>query len=420
MVDYLLIGHGVCGRGVLHFLKGRVIVLDKRELAIPASPGRDVSTVQATLTETNYRELLGRYSTPGTIIIECANEVDTADVARWCNANGRHFINTVGDIWRPKVLEWSDRFRRIDDLLWRIVAPLIELQAEALGGATSLIMHGANTGMVNQYLKRAIADLAADADESVEAIGGRVREVYVIEKDTLCFKPGFVPGPDVFYNTWNIKEFILESVARCEFPEHGKWTLRERALQRDVFLDDVTLKARLVQHEECFTMDYYLKTAYGNDRASVQFLYECSPIGAASRIRYPLGHPYSERCVVDEVERGYDLVGTLIRLDDGRAWFTGHRMDNAEARGFFAETNGTAWYVSAGVLAAIDWVKDNRERGVLLPEFSDHDAIIANFQRYANPAHSFSRPVRNLWMSAEYDDIEIPNLYATGAAVLPD
>jgi homospermidine synthase len=169
-------------------------------------------------------------------------------------------------------------------------------------------------------------------------------------------------------------------------------------------------------------MDYFLKQAFGNDRATVQFLYEASPIGTWSRMRYPLGYDYVERAVVDEVDldRGYNMVGTLVILDDGRAWFTGHKMQNSEARRFFDLTNATAWYVSAAVLAAIEWVEKNRDRGILIPEFSDHDAIIANFHRYCDPAHTFSRKVERLWMSEEYADVEIANLYASGEKVMPD
>lgn len=57
------------------------------------------------------------------------------------------------------------------------------------------------------------------------------------------------------------------------------------------------VKGRLVAHEETLTMAYYLKTTYGNDHAKVQFLCEASPIGVMSRMRYPFGYDYVERCV---------------------------------------------------------------------------------------------------------------------------
>ena len=414
MVDYCLIGYGIVGRGVCEYLKGHIIVIDKIPVAVPARPGQRIEVIQAEVTEENFAGILERYSGKGTIVVETATSIETAQVVSWCHANGRHFVNTVADIWLTTTLEWSENYRRLDDLLARIVEPLFAIHEGARSGPTAVVMQGANTGMVNHYLKRAIREMAAHQGRPIAEVGRAVREVYVIEKDTLCFRPGFRPAPDVFYNTWNIKEFILESVARCEYPSGGSVELTKRALQRDVFLGGKMVKGRLVAHEETFTMAYYLKTTYGNDHAKVQFLYEASPIGVMSRMRYPFGYDYIERCVTFEVEEGYDLVGTLVVLDDGSAWFTGQQMENADARRFLAETNATAWYVSAGVLAAIEWIKADPNRGILFPEFADEAAVIRNFHRWCDPKAFQSYPVTGLVLSPEYPDIEIDNLYATG------
>lgn len=117
------------------------------------------------------------------------------------------------------------------------------------------------------------------------------------------------------------------------------------------------------------------------------------------------------------MEEGYDLVGTLVVLDDGSASFTGQHMENADARRFLAETNATAWYVSAGVLAAIEWIEAEPNRGILFPEFADEAAVIRNFHRWCNPSAFQSYPVTGLVLSPEYRDIEIDNLYATGEKI---
>lgn len=420
MIDYLVIGHGVVGRGVVAHLKGHVVIIDERPIAVERNAARETQVVLGAVTEKNFVELLGRFSDPGTIVIETANHIGTADVVAWCHANGRHFVNTVADIWHSDLVEWSDGYRNIDGLLYRVVEPLFALHERATAGATSVVMQGANTGMVNHYLRQAIRDLAAASGKSEDAIGGAVRQVYILEKDTLTFRPGVRPEPDVFYNTWNIKEFILESAALCEFPENGARMVRDRPLQRDVFLDDVVIKGRLVPHEETFTMAYCLERTYANSQASVQFLYEASPIGVFSRMRYPFGYEYTERCVTNEVDTGYDLVGTLIVLDDGQNWFTGYRMENAVARRFFTDSNATAWYVSAGVLAAVDWIRAQPDRGVLFPEFADNAAVIDRFLTWGDRAHYISRPVSSLFVSAEYDDISIANLFATGERIYHD
>lgn len=413
-VDYVLIGYGVVGRGVLAYLKGTATVIDHHPVQLVPVAGLSVTTVVETVTEHNFASLLERHSRPGSIVIETANHIGTSEIVAWCHANGRHFVNTVADIWHSQLVDWSDGYRNIDGLLYRVVEPLFALHERARTGATSVVMQGANTGMVNHYLGVAIADLGRATDRTLDEVGRRVRQVYILEKDTLAFRPELRPEPDVFYNTWNIKEFILESAALCEFPENGVRTVRTRPLQRDVFLDDVIIKGRLVPHEETFTMAYYLERRFGNRSASVQFLYEASPIGVYSRMRYPFGYDYLERTATHELERGYDLVGTLIVLDDGSNWFTGHRMENDVARRYYADTNATAWYVSAGVLAAVEWIRAEPERGILFPEFADNRTVVGCFLRYADPAAHISRPIANLFVSEEYDDITVANLFATG------
>ena len=78
------------------------------------------------------------------------------------------------------------------------------------------------------------------------------------------------------------------------------------------------------------------------------------------------------------------MVGTLVILDDGKNWFVGHKMDQDTAIKFAPMSNATAWYVSAGVLSAIDWIKQNESCGVLFPEFADHTHIVQNFLKCWN------------------------------------
>jgi hypothetical protein len=89
-------------------------------------------------------------------------------------------------------------------------------------------------------------------------------------------------------------------------------------------------------------------------------------------------------------------------------------MDNAVSRRFFENSNATAWYVSAGVLAAVDWIRAEPDRGILFPEFADNAAVIERFLAWGERSAYISRPVSSLFVSEEYDDIAIANLFATG------
>jgi homospermidine synthase len=412
MSDFLLIGYGIVGRGVFRHLRGHITVIDRLPLDVHALPGQTVETVEASVNPYTVLGLLERHSRPGTIVVETATEIDTTEVVAWCHRNGRHFINTVADIWHPTLMEWSEGYRYIDGLVQRIMKPLLALNDATPVGPTSVVMHGANTGMVNHYFKQAVRALARQRGVEVAAVAAEVSAAYVVEKDTICFGHGFKPSDGVFYNTWNIREFLLESAAHAEYPDAGTVTIAPRALQRDVFLDDMSVKGRMVSHEETFTMAHWLDRAGGNRDAVVQFLYEASPVGLISRIRHPFGSNYVERIVTTEVDCGFDLVAALVVLKDGANWYCGHRMTNPEAHAYFTETNATAWFVSASVLAAIDWVRANPDRGIRLPEFADDEEIVAGFRNWSDPANHFSRPVQNLFLSEPYADLAVENLYA--------
>jgi len=64
------------------------------------------------------------------------------------------------------------------------------------------------------------------------------------------FKKDFIPDPNTFYSTWNILEFFLESIAHVDYPINGERVETDRALRRDVILDNNIVNARVVSHEE--------------------------------------------------------------------------------------------------------------------------------------------------------------------------
>jgi len=64
------------------------------------------------------------------------------------------------------------------------------------------------------------------------------------------FKKGFKPDPKVFYSTWNVLEFFLESIAHADYPLDGDRVETETALRRDLILDRDMVNARIVSHEE--------------------------------------------------------------------------------------------------------------------------------------------------------------------------
>ncbi|VVC76615.1 Homospermidine synthase [Aquicella siphonis] len=411
-IDYVLIGYGIVGAGVLHYLNGNIVVIDKTRKDIPLSPRRNILFIEQAISDSNYRDLLAAHSHPGTIVIETAVETDTRALSSWCHRNGRHFINTVGDAWLPETLRLTNHYQNIDGIMNVYIDRLIPALTD--NGPTCLLTHGANPGMVNHYLNAAIQELAAARQQSFAQIVDQIQEIHILEKDTLMFKKNFVPESHIFYNTWNILEFFLESIAHTDYPDHNGIKAYQNAKSRLVVLDHTAIHGRIVSHEETFSMRHYLASQY-NKTCKIQFLYECSPIGELSRTKWKFGESYQAKCATDELdhEHGFDLVGTLVVLRDQSNWFCGYSMEQSEALHAYPHTNATAWYVSASVLAAIDWLKDNPGRGLVFPEMTGADdslRIIEHFRKHCSGMNYFSTPVRNLFISDEYDSYECVNL----------
>lgn len=411
-IDYVLIGHGIVGAGVLHYLKGNIVVIDKVQKNIPVSSQQTITFIQQTLSETNYQALLSQHSHPGTIVIETAVETDTWALSTWCHQHGRHFINTVGDAWIAETMRLTNHYQNIDGIMNVYIERLIP--ALSHDGPTCLLTHGANPGMVNHYLNAAIQELANARNQSFKQVVEQIREIHILEKDTLMFKKNFAPKDHLFYNTWNILEFFLESIAHTDYPDREGIKAYDNAKSRVIVLDNTAIHGRIVSHEETFSMRHYLASEY-NKTCKIQFLYECSPIGELSRTKWKFGENYEPRCATEELdqESGFDLVGTLVVLDDDSNWFCGYGMEQSEALKAYPHTNATAWYVSASVLAAIAWLKDNPGRGIVFPEMTgpdDSQKIIENFRKYSNGANYISTPVRNLYISNEFDTYECVNL----------
>lgn len=193
--------------------------------------------------------------------METAVEVNTSDVLSWCLNNGRHFTNTVCDMWREETYAKTNHYKNIHGILRDYVLPVAKVIRDVFLPEqrvlpTCLVGNGANIGMVNHYFKKAMCDAANAWGMTVDEIGDQLKGVYVFEKDTIVFKKDFVPVPGVFYNTWNVLEFHLESVAHVDYPpttteadDLSKGVINvyyDRAMNRDLTLNDLVCHGRVV------------------------------------------------------------------------------------------------------------------------------------------------------------------------------
>jgi homospermidine synthase len=447
-LEVLIIGFGVVGKGVLvglqkHFNNVNATVLDCSDTVIEdaknsivhqfINPNNHWSFKTEHLTSANYVQLLEELTSAGGIVVETCVEVNTADVLSWCVKHGRHFTNTVCDMWREETMEKTNHYKNIHGILRDFVLPVAKVIrddniAEGTNNTTCMVGNGANIGMVNHYFKKAMSDAAAAWGMTIEEVGPLLKGVYVFEKDTIVFRQDFVPVSGIFYNTWNVLEFHLESVAHVDYPpETGEGHVAakgvqdvsyDRAVVRDLNLRDCLVHARVVSHEETYSIADWCNRQWGC-HPEIQFLYECSPIGEVCRVKYPLGSACTPVCVSTEADGacGSDLVGTLIQLKDGRAWSTSFDCAQTDLAPELKKfTNATAWYVSCGVLSSILFLREFPNEGPGFPEDFDsrfNEIVVRNFENFVanNTKAVKSHEESCMRLTAAYPTYECENEY---------
>jgi len=77
------------------------------------------------------------------------------------------------------------------------VTPVIE-SVQSGGNSICVVGSGANIGMVNNYLKHCVKQLSLKHNISMEETLSKVKEAYIVEKDTLMFRKDFKPDSNTF------------------------------------------------------------------------------------------------------------------------------------------------------------------------------------------------------------------------------
>ncbi len=206
-----------------------------------------VSYVQEKITPENYKAVLSKYLSPGDIFIDLAWNLDTCVLLEWCHQNNVLFINTSVEEWDPyhdihhtppAELTLYHRQMKIKKLItqWKDK------------GATAIVDHGANPGLVSHFTKQALVEIAQKIiqekphDPRVSKLKDGLKSnnfaqlahltgtkvIHISERDTqITNKPKRV---NEFVNTWSIEGFIEEGMAPAElgwgtheqtFPENG-------------------------------------------------------------------------------------------------------------------------------------------------------------------------------------------------------
>jgi homospermidine synthase len=439
----LFVGYGAVAECTLPILfrhikvpAKNVTIMDFENRAAKLKPWtkKGVRFVRDRVTETNMGSLLGKHVGNGDIIIDLAWNIDALEILQWCRDHGVMYINTSTELWDPYK---SGSHPTEKTLYWRHMNLRKMLSKWKTKGATAVIEHGANPGLISHFVKQGLLDIgkkliadkkvkgaaakkiaalseAGSFNELAQALG--VKVIHCSERDTqITDKPKQV---DEFVNTWSIEGFREEGTTTAEmgWGTHEK-TLPKYAYQHTngpknqiclarmgintwvrSYVPGWDIQGMVVRHGEAFTISDAL-TVWKNGkpvyRPTMHYAY-CPCDEAIASLHEMRGYNYklnaNQRIMNDEITAGADVLGALIMGHAYNSWWVGSDLSIEESRRLVPHQNATTMQVAISVTAALMWMIQNPMEGVRVPDELPHDYIL-----------KISKPYLGKWISQPYD-----------------
>jgi homospermidine synthase len=432
----------------MDFAKLTVMDFEDRRAYIPDTLAAGARYVQHEITQANMAETLAQYVSAGDLLIDLAYSIDATDIVEWCHDHDVLYVNTSVEAWDP----YEDLLNKPPTertLYVRHMKLRRKMATWTQDGATAVVEHGANPGLVSHWAKVGLRDIATTmlqqgvslhkhADlESALAAGDYarlamlegVKVIHISERDTqIGTKPKQV---DEFVNTWSVEGLREEGVAPAEMG----WGTHERRLppgaqsytygpNNQICLSQMGISTyvrswvplggeiigMVVRHGEAFTMSEYL-TVYDDGqpiyRPTVHYAYMPTDAAIASLHEFKMRNLELQstlRIMNDEIVDGRDELGVLLLGHDLNGWWVGSQLDIHEARRHVPHQNATTLQVAASLLGVLTWMLEHPREGVKVPDQLPHDKILA----VANPYLGNCPSVQTDWtpMKHRFDPFE--------------
>jgi homospermidine synthase len=433
MLDYnrkiLFVGYGAVAQCALPILVklikvpySNITVMDFQDRRGVLQPWieRGVKYVQQRVTEQNMGSLLGKYLKKGDLLIDLAWNIDCCEILTWCHERGVLYVNTSVELWDPYAGA-PNKHPTERTLYYRHMQIRRMTSKWKTKGASAVLEHGANPGLISHFAKQGLIDIAMKqlgdglvkdkmAEEILELVRGRVfnelamklgvKVIHVSERDTqISDKPKQV---DEFVNTWSVEGFREEGTTTAEMGwgthekelpafayEHKDGPRNQICLARMgintwvvTWVPDYCIQGMVVRHGEAFTMSDKL-TVWKNGKAiyrpTVHYAY-CPCDAAIASLNELRGYDYrlveNQRIMSDEIISGSDILGALIMGHAYNSWWTGSDLSIEESRRLVPHQNATTMQVAISAVAASMWMIENPEKGVCVPDDLPHEYIL--------------------------------------------
>ena len=409
-----------------------VDVLDNRA-RVADSIAKGATYQQDQVTPDNIDEFLTARVGPGDLLLDLAWNIDNPTILQWCRDHGVRYLNTSVEVWDP-----YDDMASTHPLDRTLYVRHMDLRRMIAGwgdnnGATAVVEHGANPGLVSHFTKQALTEIAArmlhdglagDVPAMEQALATEhyatlamltgTKVIHISERDTQITD---VPKQvDEFVNTWSVDGFYEEGIAPAELG----WGTHEKRLPPNAYVHTGfgpcnqiciarpgmetwvrswvpagEIRGMIIRHGEALTISDHL-TVWGDDgnpvyRPTVHYAYCPSDAAIASVLELRMRNwamQSNQRILNDEITSGRDELGVLLMGHPYRSWWTGSLLSIEQARAIVPHQSATTLQVAGSILAAVSWMIEHPNEGVCVPDDLPWREVLDVAGRYLGTMHS--------------------------------
>mmetsp|Transcript_62237 Transcript_62237/g.181778 ORF Transcript_62237/g.181778 Transcript_62237/m.181778 type:complete len:779 (-) Transcript_62237:77-2413(-) len=393
----VLIGAGLVGKLVLNRLLSDcddfksiscVVVIDEGVAPVIMPPGlwKPVFHLQCSVAEDCLKDYLSLGLKPGDIVVELGHGISTSSLVAWCYEHGLHAVNA-------RVSHWGklDCQVPLDEQVEQLAKDLSTLPGP---GATSVVLHGKNPGLVTYCMKKAVLDLGQRLNavsskrpglcenEQIQAVAGElgVHRIDITEVDTQEMSKEIARRD--FVSTQSCVRFF-EEVAKAESVYHstqhggsqrtGRVPLANMGTSATFTESMEKFKGYVVGHEEVHTTprmfpeleDLEVRFVYRPSQQMTESLnrsahLSCQTLRTARNLRMVDASTAAD---------SYNSVGAFVGTRGGSGQWCGLKCSASAAWECAGEQgNATSWLAAWGVLLGIQICMEHPHHGACLPE----------------------------------------------------
>jgi homospermidine synthase len=432
----LILGAGSVSQSVLPLLiehlvdAKQITIMDQRDnrSRVQSALNQGATYVQDQITRGNLDAQLSKYLKAGDFLLDLAWNIDANTILQWCHDHGVLYLNTSIEEWDP--YEGGSNKHPLERTLYYRHMRMRDMKSRwTKTGATAIVEHGANPGLVSHLVKKSLVDIATralkDGKAGSEVEGALVNEnyqslahalnvkvIHISERDTQVTNKPKQWGE--FVNTWSVEGFYEEGVAPAELG----WGTHEKTLPVNAYehpsgpknqiaiaqpgattwvrswVPNFEIQGMVIRHGEAFTISDHL-TVWENGKAiyrpTVHYAYCPSNEAIVSMKELEMLNwelHKNQRIMNDEITAGDDRLGVLLMGHPYKSWWTGSLLNIEDSRKLIPGQSATTVQVSSAVYAAVAWAMKNPNAGLLVPDELPWREVLGYAEKYWGGIHS--------------------------------